>query len=228
MPSMFEGRQCSVRAPQSFPYNDPVTGQVVTAPPGVPPAPGEPCAQLNNCCPTWMNPCCLDLLAKWLEQTLKNFQQHTRLPSHIDMPYRGIPLDIYPAEWIVIPMGAYALPGIWVNVVTYTLEPSMRGSIAGLGQAVQALPAWDDVEWRIVRDGVPMWPWLSIRYFQLWEFCPISELQHRLHFYPGGTITIQARNWNQQVDYDVIARMVGWKYPVRVEDGASIRATITD
>jgi hypothetical protein len=182
---------------------------------------------LKSNCPPWFNRFCFDVISRMLEQTFKNMQLAARRPSHIDMPFRAMQLDIWNNTPVTIPHGAYGTPGAWTTVCTQAIDNDHRGSVVAAGQAVEVAEAWANLEWRILIDGTPHYLYNAIR-LQLFEFCPVSPLHHVIPLAPAQTVTWQVRNHSIDTDYLAWGRFAGWYYPVRSEDGGSIRSTIVD
>jgi hypothetical protein len=178
-------------------------------------------------CPPWLNKVCLDVVSRMLQQTFQNFQLAARRPSHIDMPFRAMQLDVWNNTGVSIPHGSYGVPGAWTTLCTYTIDQDHRGSIVAAGQGVALGEAWGNLEWRVLVDATPHYIYNAIR-LQLFEFCPVSPLHHVIPLAPAQTIAWQVRNHSIDTDYLAWGRFAGWYYPVRSEDGGSIRSTIVD
>jgi hypothetical protein len=178
-------------------------------------------------CPDWMNKACLDILSRMLEETFHNFQMTARRPSHIDMPFRAYTLDEWTRETTSVPNGSYANPGPWTTIVTFVIPNLNRGAVVAAGQGVDVVNAWNYLEWRIVLNGLPHYKYNSVR-MQLWELCPVSPLYFSINLEPGVLAQMQVRNWSPTTSYNAWGRLVGWYYPVRSEDGGSIRSTLVD
>lgn len=176
-------------------------------------------------CPSWMNPDCLLLLSRFLEETFRNFPLNARPPSHIEPPFKALPIDIFPAAVnVVIPAGA---PGAWTTVVTFLLSANRhRGEIHALGQSAESGAAFADLEWRVRIDGQPYDPYTSIL-MQLWQMVPPTPLCTPIHLRPDQTIDIQARSVAAG-PHQVRARICGYFYPVRAEKGDEIGSTLVD
>lgn len=179
-------------------------------------------------CPDWLqNKQCMDLISRMLEETFHNFQMTSRLPSHINMPFRAYTLDEWTMTTTSIPSGSYSAPGPWTTVVNFVIPATNRGAIVAAGQGVDVINAWNFLEWRIVLGGIPHYKYQGIR-MQIWEFCPVSPLYFSINLDPGIRAQMQVRNWSPTTSYNAWGRLVGWYYPVRSEDGGSIRSTLVD
>lgn len=178
-------------------------------------------------CPPWLSEDCMELLSRGMEQTLRNFQLTARRPSHIDPPFRAKYIDKFtPAPGVTIPIGSHGSPGVWTPVATFTGVPDgFRGEVTGLGQGVLNVSAWNDLEWRIVRNGTPL-DGLDAFRLQLFDLLPLTSIVP-MHIVGKDSVVIEARNYAAST-YQALARIGGWFYPVRVETGDSIRSTIVD
>jgi len=180
-----------------------------------------------NACPPWLNKACLDILSRMLETTFRNFQQTARRPSHIDPPFRALPICV-PNEEITLPGIPYGGPlGSFVQVSCFQVPAQMfRAEVQSMAQALETTAAFGDVEWQVTVDGVPYHPWEQI-YTQLWDW-PITPLCSPIHLVSNQTICLNARSLST-LTHLATARICGYYYPVRSEAGdGSVRSTIVD
>lgn len=175
-------------------------------------------------CPPWLkDPGCADALSRLLEQTLRNFQQTARLPSHVSPPFQAKPIAA--KDCVIIPaVGTAANP--FTDVICFTVSSTrFRGEVQAVGQLAESAAAWLDLEWRITVDGQPYHPYISM-IGQSWDWFK-TPLCAPIHLISEQVICLQARAIVNG-PYEVCGRLCGWEYPVRTEVGDVIASTLVD
>ncbi len=176
-------------------------------------------------CPPWLTTQCLHVLSRFLEETFRNFQQHVRLPSHINPPFVKRCIDEFPIGLVTIPGGSYGA-GAFVEVVCFQVpEGRFRGIVTSIGQSAESAAAFSDLEWNITVNGVVVDCYEAIR-IQIGDMLhPTPVMLPNLQ--GGDRICINAASLSA-APHEVLGRLFGWYYPVRSEGGVSIKSTIVD
>jgi hypothetical protein len=177
-------------------------------------------------CPPWFNEECFDALSRLLEETFRNFQLHTRRPSHIDPPFRATPIDLFPAAVVAIPGGGYGA-GTYTPVTPSFRVPKthVRGVLVAAGQSAESAAAFSDLSWRIKIAGTPHPIYNDFR-IQLFQMVPPTPMG-LIHLEAGQLVEFEAASLSAAA-HSVMARLVGWHYPTRSEMGGGIGSTIVD
>lgn len=179
----------------------------------------------GKCPPPFNSPDCMDVLSRLLETTFRNFQLTSRPPSHIAPPFSAVPFDVDSYE-VALPGDPYA-PGPWTPVVCYVVPAiQCRGVAVEFGHALENLSAWQDVEWRLTKNGTPLEPWVGIKK-QIWDIIESGKSTTRVHLRPRDKLCIEARSLSSSTHF-AWGRISGWYYPTRSESGNEIRSTLVD
>ncbi len=179
----------------------------------------------KNCPPWLINDDCRNSISRLLEQTFKNFQQNTRLPSHINPPFQGRP--IADKNTVILPAPGTG-PATFTTVVCHTVPglSRFRGELDSIGHLAESAAAWLDIEWRITLNGTPVEPYVGI-IGQCFDWLHPTSLCTPIHMISQHVVCLEARALVGG-PYEVQGRLCGWEYPVRVETGREIRSTIVD
>ncbi|HET6495051.1 MAG TPA: hypothetical protein VFH61_06780 [Thermoleophilia bacterium] len=185
-------------------------------------------------------------LPRALVEELVSVQQPARGPSHIEVPFSATCLDLVtgtggvgtPNAPITV---APSAPGVFTDIVTFTVPQRNRAEIKGWGTFTDPIVANPFVEWRIRVNGRVQPPFdgfwgtggaagaSGTKWGSPWGIAdPNRDIC--IHLQQGQTVALEAR-----VDplaggpVDVGGRLLGWSYlPYEQTSDGTMRGTITD
>lgn len=187
------------------------------------------------------------LLCACLIDGLLNIQQTARLPSHVSIPYSGIPFKRHAGTGRVgiTPDPPISLPpvggaGPYTVVVPFTVPTGSNGVITSAGFTVDPETARDLIDFRIQVNGQVVSPfdrpngvaaaaadgtsWLGYPFTIL---SPDTDLT--INLFAGDVATLEARNSFGAAAVTVAGMMAGWTYrPTIQTSDRTIRGTLTD
>jgi hypothetical protein len=166
-------------------------------------------------------PDALEVASRTIEQTFRNFQIHSRRPSHIDPPFSATRIHGFATTVVNSLFPAYT------TLFDFTTPAETRGVIAEIGQQLDSEGLFSVVSWRILLSGVPFPPYNDIRN-HLWNMVGPTRLCDPIRLRGDERFTLQATRTDFLIPTNVTWQVCGWTYPVRAETGNNIKSTLTD
>jgi len=203
-------------------------------PPRQPVTGGAPCEPSNEIARAILavtrDPCARVELELLLEESLRNFQQHAKLPSWVHPPF-----DSMRSRNIIDETGdvTKASNTSWQDVITGDVHNGEMGVLRGFGQGITDADGWDIVKWRIIERQlqgnavaeIPIPPYVYVEH-QLGQIDLMTDIWALVT--GPKTWAVQVYNNNLAgAAYTVGARIQGWKFSTRAP-GDTVGGTIID
>ena len=152
-----------------------------------------------------------------VRRLLSNLMLHSAAPPHNAPPFMSEPLDIFPTAAVSMPGGGYGA-GAVTDIISYTVPENFKAVFIYAGQLAESAAAYQDIQWQIAIDDKGYRTYSNIR-SQLFQQAPTGTTI----FIPvrGGQTIKMKGNSLSSTSYNVWARLQGWQWPTRYDEGES-------
>lgn len=148
---------------------------------------------------------------------IRQMQVHVQQTTWIEPPFFARCIDMYsPQGGVTLPLST---PFTSIVQGPFTVPDGNVGVIVSMGQELDDPAGFDNITWRIMKNGRPEECYHDIG-IQLGNIAFQSKLAVPIHLQPGDTVDFQAANTSLTTGYIAFGRIMGWYFPAEIVDNS--------